>query len=137
MMSRKCKNILLVFLLAGLIGQNPLAWAEEVVTPEGLIVRPVVEYKSGKLRDPFKTYFIKEEIKEVLPESTDLSRPEFDLNKLKVQGIIWGAKIPQAIINDKVLTIGDLIEGAQIVSIEKKGITLSYYGAVFDLPAPR
>jgi Tfp pilus assembly protein PilP len=100
-------------------------------------VRPVVEYKSGKLRDPFRTYFVKEEVKKDSPqENPDMPKPEFDLSKLKVQGIVWGGKSPQAIINGQVLSVGDLIEGAQIVSIEKKGITLSFVGAIFDLAAP-
>lgn len=138
-MSRASKYILFVFILIGAIQQNSIAWAEEAAAeaPEGVIVRPVVEYKSGKLRDPFRTYFVKEEAKKEVPqESTDLPKPELDLSKLKVQGIIWGVRNPQAIINDQVLKIGDLIEGAQVVSIEKKGITISFYGAIFDLAAP-
>ena len=135
MISRACKYILFVFFLIGVIDQKFIASAEETTT-EGIIVRPVVEYNSGKLRDPFRSYLIKEEPEEVLPENTDLAKPQLDLDKLKVQGIIWGVKAPQAIINDKVLTIGDLIEGAEILSIEKKGITLSFNGAIFDLTAP-
>ena len=100
------------------------------------MVRPVVEYKSGKLRDPFKTYLIKEDPKPVLEENTDSAKPQLNLSKLKVQGIIWGVKTPQAIINNQVLTLGDLIEGAEILSIDKKGITLSYNGAIIDLTAP-
>lgn len=135
MMNRAAKYILFVFFLSGAIQQNSIALAEEAAA-EGVIVRPVVEYKSGKLRDPFRTYFVKEEIKESSQENLDLPKPEFDLSKLKVQGIVWGGRSPQAIINGQVLSVGDLIEGAQIVSIEKKGITLSFVGAIFDLAAP-
>jgi hypothetical protein len=134
MMIRICKYILIVLFLIGAINLKIMVSAEETAT-EGVIVRPVVEYKADKLRDPFRTYLKKEEPKEVLQEIT-LVKPKLDLGKLNVQGIIWGGKIPQAIINNKVLTIGNLIEGAEILSIEKKGITLSYNGAIFDLIAP-
>jgi hypothetical protein len=127
--------IVFVLFLTGAIDQRFIVLAEETVVG-GIIARPVVEYKSAKLRDPFRTYFIKEEPKEVLPESTDLVKPQLDLSKFIVQGIIWGGRVPQAIINDKVVTIGDLIDGAEILSIEKAGITLSFNGAIFDLAAP-
>ncbi|MDP2927555.1 MAG: hypothetical protein Q8N80_01990 [Candidatus Omnitrophota bacterium] len=135
MMSRACNYILFVFFLIGAIDQEFIASAEETTT-DGIIVRPVVEYKSSKLRDPFRTYLIKEEPRQLPQENIDLTKPGLDLGKLKVQGIIWGVATPQAIINNKVLTIGDLIEGAEILSIEKKGITLSFNGAIFDLTAP-
>ncbi|MFH1190913.1 MAG: hypothetical protein V1670_01780 [Candidatus Omnitrophota bacterium] len=108
------------------------AWAQETAADE-IIARPVVEYQSVKLRDPFKGYLVKEEANQSLPEKADLVVPKFDLNKLNVQGIIWGVEAPLAIINNKVLTIGDLIEGAKILSIEKKGITFSFSGARFVL----
>lgn len=134
MMIRTCRHILIVLFLIGAINLKVVILAEETAT-ERVIVRPVVEYRADKLRDPFRTYLKKEEPKEV-PQEITLVKPKLDLEKLNVQGIIWGGKIPQAIINNKVLTIGDLIEGAEILSIEKKGITLSYSGAIFDLIAP-
>jgi hypothetical protein len=152
MISRAGKLILFVFFLSAAIDPRLGAWAEEITTvevidpkfavlaekttTEEIIVCPRVEYKSGKLRDPFKTYFIDEEPEVAPEESAEEAQPEFDPGKFKVQGIIWGVKTPQAIINDKVLTIGDLIEEAKILRIEKKGITLSFYVKIFNLPAP-
>jgi len=134
-MSRAGKYILFVFFLIGAIEQKFIASAEEATTEE-IFVRPAVEYKSDKLRDPFRAYLIEEEAKEVPQEKINLIQPELDLSQLKVQGVIWGVKTPQAIINNTILTIGDLIEGAEILTIDKKGITLSYNGAIFDLAAP-
>jgi len=160
MMTRVCRYILIVFFLAGAINQKLTAWAEESTikqklvasaeepladqnfatledagVTDGTIERPVFEYESSKLRDPFKTYLVKEP-EAVLQEDGEVLKPELDLSKLDVQGVIWGGKIPQAIINSQVLTIGDLIEGAEILSIDKKGVTLGFYGAIFDLAAP-
>jgi hypothetical protein len=135
MMSRVCWYILFVILIAA-ISPKFIAAAEEA-RADGIIVRPVMEYKSGGLRDPFKTCLIKEEPKAVMPENAELPKqPELALDDLKVEGVIWGVKTPQAIINGRVLTVGDFIEGAEIISIEKKGITLRFNGAIFDLSAP-
>ncbi|MDP2830696.1 MAG: hypothetical protein Q8O02_00405, partial [Candidatus Omnitrophota bacterium] len=89
MMSRICKYILFIFFLITAIDHKFIAVAEESVT-DGIIVRPVVEYESGKLRDPFRTYLIKDEPKPLPQENADLTKPKLDLGKLEVQGIIWG-----------------------------------------------
>ena len=135
MMNRTGKYIIFIFFLIVAIDQRFVALVRAAIA-EGVIVRPVMEYKSDKLRDPFKTYLIKEEVKVDTQENLDLINPEFDLSKLKVQGTVWGVKIPQAIINGKVLTIGDLVEDAEILSIDNKGITLSFKGAIYNLAAP-
>jgi hypothetical protein len=133
-MSRTFKYLLFILFIMGAIDSKFIALGEETVNDD-IIARPVVEYKSAKLRDPFRTYFTKEEPKPISQEITELPKPILDFSKFKVQGTIWGVKTPQVIINNKVLTIGDSIEGAEIVGIEKKGITLSYDGAIFDLSA--
>ncbi|MCX5669031.1 MAG: hypothetical protein NTX89_02790 [Candidatus Omnitrophica bacterium] len=155
MTNRSGKLILFVFFLSAAIDLKFIALAEETTidgkitrieqkfitageanTVEGIIARPVMEYESDKLRDPFERYLVKEVPKELPQEITDSAKPKLDLSKLKVQGIIWGVKTPQAIINAKVLTVGDLIEGAKILKIEKKGVTLGFNGEIFDLAVP-
>jgi hypothetical protein len=104
---------------------------------EGVISRPVIEYSSGDLRDPFNDLFYLEKEKEKqsvqVPQESIPDEPMFSLENFKVQGVIWGGKFPQAIINNKVLKVGDLIEGAEIVSIEKEGITLNFSGRLANL----
>ena len=129
-MSRTLERILFVFILVAVIDSGRIALAKENVA-DGVIARPVVEYKSGELRDPFK------EVKDAEPQKKpDSAVPGPDFNKLKVHGIIWGGRFPQTIINNKVLTVGDSIEGAEILSIDKKGITLSFAGKVTSLTVP-
>jgi len=43
-----------------------------------------------------------------------------------VQGLIWGGSLPQAIINDKVVSAGDVIDGVSIVGIDKDGVEVSF-----------
>ena len=108
-------------------------------TVNEMIVRPQIKYKSADLRDPFTSVIVKEqEKKESLTgqEEGELNKPKIDLNALVVQGIIWGGKIPQAIINNKVLSVGSFINEAEILCIDKTGITLSFAGDIFNLSAP-
>ena len=136
-MSRASKYILFIIFLSGLICFSHLALAQEK-TENGVVDRPVVEYKSGRLRDPFQTYIAnkKKEKEEVaVPANDRPAAPRFNFNKLKVQGIIWGGRIPQAIINNKVFTVGDSIEGAEIVNIGKKEVILNFAGEMINLAA--
>lgn len=92
--------------------------------------KAAVEYKAENLRDPFMGY---------LPKPKDLGTgPGKDrepviappqirpLPPLTIQGIIWGGKFPQAIINNKVVKTGDFIDEVKIIEINKEGITVSF-----------
>lgn len=134
MTNRAYNYVLLLFIAAALIGLCHIASAQEI-TAEGGISRPVVEYKSGSLRDPFQAPTEKKETKAAQEvqekqerKTTILIQPGSDMGNLKVQGIIWGGKMPQAIINDQVFSVGDSIEGSEILDIDKNGITLSSGG---------
>ena len=50
---------------------------------------------------------------------------------LQVQGVVWGGEMPRAIINEHVYGIDDVIEGATIVSIDSRGVTLAHRGERF------
>jgi hypothetical protein len=101
-----------------------------------MIDRPQVKYKSADLRDPFISEIAEKKEESLIGQGEELNKPTFDLNALNVQGIIWGGKIPQAIINNKVLSVGSLINEAEILSIDKTGITVSFAGEIFNLSAP-
>jgi len=96
---------------------------EKDTQSEFTITRPTVEYKADDLEDPFKEPFSTSK-----PAGTDtFSNPmETSLPNFTVQGLIWGGDFPQAIINNKVLKVGDTIEDARIVSIDKAGVSLFY-----------
>jgi len=113
---------------------------------EEVVLRPVVEYNSASLRNPFTDLLqlaIDKEKKEkeerasqLPPDDANLQKPTLNLDQFKVQGVIWGSKSPQAIINNKVLGTGDTINGAEIIKIDKNGVTLSLGGMVTNLPTP-
>jgi hypothetical protein len=112
----------------------------------GVISRPVIGYSSGDLRDPFRDLLqVAEENEKKKKETQEFDTPASEseqsvpvpsLEKFKVQGIIWGGRFPQAIVNNKMVVIGDTIEGFKVVNIEKKGVTLSFSGKTAILSAP-
>lgn len=90
------------------------------------------EYKAEDLKDPFQSYAEKEGAplgkKE---EEAEISKEP--LPALTVQGVIWGGNLPQAIINNKVVKIGDTQEGVSIVDINKNGVIVFFKGRKYGL----
>jgi hypothetical protein len=104
------------------------------------VARPKVEYKAEGLVDPFQPIRPpKEEEKKVEAKKIVVEVPkpvERLLPHLKVQGVIWGGSFPQAIINNKIVKIGDTIEEVIIKNIEKGQITLIFEERQFTIPTP-
>jgi hypothetical protein len=142
-MRRAGKILKIAFISILLVNSAPLFAAD---LDEGLVTRPVIEYTSAGLRDPFADQLqlaIQQEKKEkelkapeVSQEEASLEEPMPDLGSYKVQGLIWGGGFPQAIINNRVFSVGDSIDGFKITGIEKTGITLDFAGRTVSLPAP-
>jgi hypothetical protein len=103
------------------------------------IERPQLEYNGEGLRNPFKKLVeninIKSASTQVTPEPGGKSMKSL-LPQLNIQGIVWGGEFPQAIINNKVVKIGDSIEGCVVKDINKKGVTLLFGGFEYNLPPP-
>ncbi|MBI3312206.1 MAG: hypothetical protein HYZ88_01605 [Candidatus Omnitrophica bacterium] len=59
-----------------------------------------------------------------------------DLSRFTVQGVFWGTSRPQAIINRKIVSVGDEIDGAKITSISKERILLELNGTEAELKPP-
>lgn len=94
-----------------------------------------LEIKEGD--DPFKSYFGKR-----LEVNTGVKKPAVYREEIihppsfKVQGIIWGGDLAQAIVDNQVLKVGDNINGAKIVNIEKGSLTISFSGEIFKIESP-
>lgn len=99
------------------------------------IVLPKVEYRAGVMRDPFVW-----QIKQDLAPSTIQDQRQVEEKvpppALTVSGIIWGGKFPQAIVNNKVVKVGDTLEKAQIISIGKDGVQVLFNNKIFNLLSP-
>ena len=56
---------------------------------------------------------------------------------LTLQGLFWGGRRPQAIINRQIVSVGDTIEGVTITHITQDGVTLQFNGQESKLELPR
>jgi hypothetical protein len=102
----------------------------------GIVVRPRAEFKGDDLRDPFRDYFEEDITPGQVPGQGPAQAPEEKMPSLKVQGIIRGGKFSQAIVNNKIVKIGDTIEGARVISIEKDGVTVFFGHKSYTISSP-
>lgn len=91
------------------------------------VIRPTFKYSAQNLRDPFKE-----------PQQEDTQQlQEVQLPEMKVQGVIWGTKIPQAIINNTVVKPGDVVfGGVKILEIKPEGIVVFFKNRNYNLSSP-
>jgi hypothetical protein len=111
----------------GNLKEAGLSPSEPEVEP---IVRPVVEYKSQGLRNPFEQSAL---ILQSSEGEVGLKPEAGKLPQLTIQGVIWGSNIPQAIINNKVVKVGDILEGAEVTEINKEGVIILFAGVSYKL----
>ena len=105
------------------------AEGEEAVVDAGAVsVRPKLEFSMESTRDPFESY-IKTETPQPEPIETPRSEEDVPLPELTIQGLIWGGKIPCAIINNKVVRQGDSINNEiEVLKVSKEGVEVFYKG---------
>jgi len=94
--------------------------AAEATVPEDSQGANKIEYKSEGLKDPFQEEEIEIEEEPAAQIGTESLPP------VQIQGIVWGGGFPQAIINNKVMRVGDTIEGVRITDINKNGVTVFF-----------
>lgn len=94
---------------------------------------PRPQYGAEGLRDPFKPYIVKEE--PAGPAAAAAPAPEVlrPFPSFEVQGVFWGASYPQAIINNKIIKEGDIIEEAKVLSITKEKIRFLFTNREFSV----
>ena len=103
--------------------------------PENSLESAVV-YDAEGLKDPFKPPEIKKEAQLPAKVSKQQEPKIVTPPSLIIQGIVWGGSLPQAIINQKIVKIGDTLEGARIIDIKKDGVTIAFQDQQFSFPAP-
>jgi len=91
-----------------------------------------LEYNSGNLKDPFEGPFDKQEKENISSEKPEDIKPP----DLVVQGITWSENGNRAIINNKVVSAGDTLEGVKVTRIDKDGVVVVYKGRQHILEAP-
>lgn len=100
----------------------------------GTVIRPKEEFNGVGLRDPFRDYFSGPA--EPGQGAEEAKAPEVPPPSLTVQGVISGGRINQAIVNNKIVKVGDTIEGAIITNIDKSGVTVFFSNKSFKISSP-
>lgn len=93
--------------------------------------RKTLKYDADNFRDPFANPFTPLQEETIKPVVKEVKLPE-----LTVQGLMWGGKYPQAIINDRVVKVGDTIEGATITGINRLQVLVVFADKQYSLPSP-
>lgn len=98
-----------------------------------------VSFEPGSFRNPFKPLLPEKKIEDKTPRVIK-QEPEVAINApdINIQGVVWGGKFPQAIINGSVLKEGDTLAGKDqitILQIRQEEIVVLYKGKVFNLSA--
>jgi hypothetical protein len=97
-----------------------------------IIERPRIEYKAKGLRNPFQQPVSSIEDKPVNAEESVAAQP-VSLPLLNVQGVIWQGNPKQAIINNRVMKVGDSLEDVEVIEISKEGVTVLYAGVQYHI----
>ena len=114
------------------IGKN-LTEAEVSKKEPGMTIeRPRIEYRARGLRNPFQQPVSTTEEKPAKAEESVAIDP-VSLPVLNVQGIIWQGNPKQAIINNRVVKVGDSLDNIDIIDISKEGVTVLYAGVQHNI----
>lgn len=65
------------------------------------------------------------------PVKTQTPPPKPVAPDLKVSGVLWAGPKPQAIVNDRVVGIGDVVQKAKVTAIRKGKVEFSVQGKIF------
>lgn len=81
-------------------------------------------YDHHGARDPFLPVWIGRRV----PGARQTARPA-----LKVSAIAWDAVSPTAIINDRLVREGDVVDGARVGKITASSVTMTFAGESFSI----
>jgi type II secretory pathway component PulC len=126
------ERILLMLLMSIFMANFRLLYAQELDLPQ----RAKVEYNSGSLRDPFQNPQEKDIAAKAAAKKEKKEKAVLPAPSLAIQGIVFGGSFPQAIVESKVVKVGDTVKDAQIIKIEKDGITILYSGVEYKISSP-
>ena len=84
-----------------------------------------VEYKTGDFLDPLKNR-LSIYIASIAPKAKKKKPIAIKPPQFNITGLIWNTDRPQAIIDGNVLSVGDEIKGAKLLSVNKDGIKVEY-----------
>ena len=93
-----------------------------------------VKYNPVESADPLKNIFLEflEDLRSGKAKKVDeKAKKQIKVPQMSIIGLVWNSDAPQAIINGRVVSVGDTIEGAKLVAVDKSGVKVEYEGYEF------
>ncbi len=86
-------------------------------------------YRGRDFRNPFRA---------LLPAKVDKtqSMAVVDPPPLVITGMVWNARKPSAIVDGQLVGVGDVVNEAEIVAIERQSIRVRYHQQEFVIEVP-
>lgn len=93
---------------------------------------PTVQYTADALRDPLVSRLPSAASQQVIviPPENHMPMPALEPPPptFKIEGVVWGGPRPQAVIDGAVYDVGDTVQGAKIMAIDRTGVTGTMQG---------
>jgi hypothetical protein len=130
------KSVLLLMLVLWLIQPMHLMATEIIAQPRSLISTSISNpMRPPKLAlDKYQQAIIKSKPKTVVVNKEVVKPKVVKLKPLKLTSILYSSTRKVAIIDEKLLNVGDHINGARLVKIEKNNVYLISNGKTINLP---
>ena len=81
-----------------------------------------LKYTGREYRDPLDDGGLAEK------GSAEKTEALFPKENFLVSAVIWGSDKPRAIVNSKIMAVGDALDGARIVAIDREGVHVKFGG---------
>ncbi|HBG61896.1 MAG: hypothetical protein A2Y03_03075 [Omnitrophica WOR_2 bacterium GWF2_38_59] len=99
---------------------------KKVIVPSTEATKKAIETKKAAHK---KATEVKQTTVKPMPvEAVPLEPP-----RMVISGLVWNSDRPQAIVNNKVIDVGDTIETIQVVAIRKEGIDIDFQGKTITI----
>lgn len=149
----KIAQIIVSVIILFAAGRIPVIYAQsenDVFKDLDTLRNPFIPYIAKKKKEPpvvvkppvpvKPVAVVKPPVKVVTPPPPPPPKPRVEavvdtsfLKEIKISGLVWNTDTPQAIINGKVVKVGDEIKGSKITSIRKDGVELTFKGLKYFL----
>lgn len=93
---------------------------------------PTVQYTADAFRDPLVSRLPSAASQQVIviPPENHMPMPQLEPPPptFTIEGVVWGGPRPQAVIDGTVYDVGDTVQGARIMAIDRTGVTGTMLG---------
>lgn len=98
--------------------------------------RMPAHYTASQYRDPLVSLLPQPKSERAPEQAAEQPKPVVVAPALKVEGMLWGGRRPQVLIDGRLYQIGDTVQHSQIMDISRDGVTVMSQGATFVLRPP-